>query len=111
MFGMYSSQDEMQETFDVEDEAAAAVWDLDDIEVERLRAAPSQSLGGSQGGLSELLGGDTPAGGVKSTGVLARGVGVGGGGGVAVVSAQLCHYRVLQWGKTGLVGRQPGRPV
>jgi hypothetical protein len=38
------------------------------------RAAPSQSLGGSQGGLSELLGGDTPAGGVRSTGVLACGV-------------------------------------
>ncbi len=29
---MYSSQDEM-ETFDVEDEEAAAVWDLDELEV------------------------------------------------------------------------------
>ena len=62
MFGMYSSQDEM-ETFDVEDEEAAAVWDLDELEVERLRAAPSQSQRESLGGLSGLMGEDTPAGG------------------------------------------------
>jgi hypothetical protein len=43
------------EAFDVEDEEAAAVWDLDDLEVERLRAAPSLSQGGS--GVSGLLGG------------------------------------------------------
>lgn len=69
MFGMYSSQDDMQETFDVEDEEAAAVWDLDDIEVEKLRAAPSQSQRDSMGGgLSGLLG-ETPAGGVKQGGL------------------------------------------
>lgn len=66
MFGMYSSQDGLQETFDLEDEEAAAVWDLDDIEVERLRAAPSQSQRDSLGGISGLLGGDTPAGGLKA---------------------------------------------
>jgi hypothetical protein len=65
---MYSSQDGIQETFDLEDEEAAAVWDLDDIEVERLRAAPSQSQRDSLGGVSGLLGGDTPAGGLKQGG-------------------------------------------
>lgn len=69
---MYSSQDNgmMQETFDVEDEEAAAVWDLDEIEVERLRAAPSLSqpdsigIGGALGGLmGEGEGAPTPMGG------------------------------------------------
>lgn len=73
MFGMYSSQDEM-ETFDVEDEEAAAVWDLDELEVERLRAAPSQSQRESLGGLSGLMGEETPAGG-----------GLGAGTGVALM--------------------------
>jgi hypothetical protein len=65
VFGMYSSQDEMQETFDLEDEEAAAVWDLDEFEVEKLRAAPVNSQRDS-GIMSGLLGGDeTPSGGAR----------------------------------------------
>jgi len=67
VFGMYSSQDQ-QETFDVEDEEAAAVWDLDELEIERLRAAPSQSQPES-GGVSGLVGGSTPAGGIDGGGL------------------------------------------
>lgn len=69
MFGMYSSQDEMQETFDLEDEEAAAVWDLDEFEVEKLRAAAPGNSQRDSGVMSGLLGGDeTPAGGARPGG-------------------------------------------
>lgn len=55
MFGMHSSSaDFNQEVFDIADEEAAAVWDLDELEVERLRAAGSQQQHSS--GVSGLLG-------------------------------------------------------
>lgn len=55
VFGMHSSSADFgQEVFDVEDEEAAAVWDLDELEVERLRAAASQQQQSS--GVSGLLG-------------------------------------------------------
>lgn len=53
MFGMHSSTGD-QEVFALEDEEAAALWDLDELEVERLRAAGSQQLNSS--GVSGLLG-------------------------------------------------------
>lgn len=54
VFGMASTDDDQQELFDMEDEEAAALWDLDDLEVERLRAAPSQQMSDG-GGLSGLV--------------------------------------------------------
>jgi hypothetical protein len=51
---MASTDDDQQEMFDMEDEEAAALWDLNDMEVERLRAAPSQQMSDG-GGLSGLV--------------------------------------------------------
>ncbi|WIA18247.1 hypothetical protein OEZ85_009715 [Tetradesmus obliquus] len=63
VFGMHSSQDYGEEYFNAEDEEAAAAWDLDELEVERLRAvASSQQQALSSGGSLGLLGlgGATP---------------------------------------------------
>ncbi|KAF8061907.1 MRF1 [Scenedesmus sp. PABB004] len=57
LWGMASSGAGDAEVFDAADEEAAAVWDLDAVEVERLRAAPpSAATGASGGGVSGLLG-------------------------------------------------------
>jgi hypothetical protein len=60
---MHSSQDFQEEFFNAEDEEAAAAWDLDELEVERLRAVASsqqQQLSSSVSGLLGLGGGATP---------------------------------------------------
>jgi hypothetical protein len=93
LFGMHSSSGAAlggggacgeDEAFDVEDEAAAALWDLDDLEVERLRAAPSQSQpGDSAGGVSGLFGGPAAPGGAAKAGGEGRRVWRAGSGRMA----------------------------
>jgi hypothetical protein len=63
VFGMHSSsQDFQEEFFDAEDAEAAAAWDLDELEVERLRAVASSQQQQLSSGVSGLLGlgGATP---------------------------------------------------
>jgi hypothetical protein len=63
VFGMHSSsQDYQEEFFDAEDAEAAAAWDLDELEVERLRAVASSQQQQLSSGVSGLLGlgGATP---------------------------------------------------
>jgi hypothetical protein len=56
VFGMHSSQDFQEEFFNAEDEEAAAAWDLDELEVERLRAVASSQQQQLSSGVSGLLG-------------------------------------------------------
>jgi hypothetical protein len=75
LWGMHTSTE--GEVFDPLEAEEAALWDIDDVEVERLRAAPEVSQGEAEGALhtpgSHLTGEEWGGGGVIA----------GGGGGGA----------------------------